>query len=673
MKKKSITIKAAVFILIIGIGIISTLCIIEMHRTETLKSQQNYMASRLIEMGAYEQGRILAIQNNQMKENDIAQELIVLAAGFQSDYMSGIRNAEEYLKAGADEIMQEAVLLYQDCLAELEKLPDAGETAYQEEKQKLDDRIFEELMALLFRTEEKIKAKVDNETLQVMLDIMSSQDMIDYGNLELLQKDNSALSTKVQASYNLRHGDYDSAFENAKSMYQKNKSFENETLVANITVMGGENLGSEGADSKVVKESIYAERAINFIETVTPITERKTAAYNLERAYLYFYAGREKKSREILNNVLAESADHDETVAVLLRDFIYVYKVMNGSVEDRRYQAYKQQDLDTSWARIQNALYLIEKDNSFYEFVLGIIDDVYNGLIIRNIDTSAYPQVQVTVNVAFDAEERLKKENFVVKDMDAVLGNYSVTSTEELENMDAVSVVLVVDRSSSMEGEPLEDTKKAVVSFVKNINSDIRTGLISFDDTAQIVAPLTDSNNAVLQGVRAIESGGGTSIWAGLRAAGDELMYGTGRKIIILLSDGEDGDTSKIDEVLGQLNQRNIYVYTIGFGGADTEYLSYIANSCKGKFIQAQSSDMLGAVYAEIGSYMANEYLITFEAVTETDNFSRLCSVSVDINNAVAEKKYHVGVSYDEIKAEENKKPSADYFREVGGSRIDAE
>ncbi len=67
----------------------------------------------------------------------------------------------------------------------------------------------------------------------------------------------------------------------------------------------------------------------------------------------------------------------------------------------------------------------------------------------------------------------------------------------------------------------------------------------------------------------------------GFQMAGDELMTETGRKIIILLSDGEDGDTSKIDGVLRQLHQSNIYVYTIGFGGADTEYLSYIANSCK--------------------------------------------------------------------------------------------
>jgi len=671
MKKNRVYLKAAAVVLIIGIGILTATCLIRVRSIEKLKEQQNYMASRLIEMGAYEQGRILAIQNNQMKENEIAQELIVLAAGFQADYASGIRNAEEFLKEKSDEILQESMQLYQKCLSEIKELPSDDELAYQEEKQKVNDRIFEGLMALLFRIENKIHTKVDNETLQIMLEIMASSDMVNYEALELLQKDDSLLSVKVQVSSNLQSGNYINAFENAKTLYEKDPSFENKALLANITAVNGKNL--ELGDDKNAEESTYAERAINFIETVTPLREQNVAAYNLERAYLYFYANKEEKAKDILRTMLTKSIDHDETIAVLLRDFLYEYKSMNGFVEEQQYQTYQKNDLDIRWERIRQALYLIEKDNSFYEFVLSVMDELYNGLIIRNIDASFYPEVHLTVNVAVETENNLKKEDFLLKDMDAELKDFTVTSVSELDDLDAVSVALVVDHSGSMEGEPLENTKKAVVSFIKNIRSDIRVGLVAFDDTAQVITPMTDSSSTVLQGVRAIESGGGTSIWSGLQMAGDELMTETGRKIIILLSDGEDGDTSKIDGVLRQLHQSNIYVYTIGFGGADTEYLSYIANSCKGKFIQAKSSDMLDAVYAEIGSYMVNEYLIIFNAVTELDDFSRICSVSLERSHLLAEKNYHVGVDYDEIKTEETKKPAADYFREFGGSRKNAE
>ena len=85
---------------------------------------------------------------------------------------------------------------------------------------------------------------------------------------------------------------------------------------------------------------------------------------------------------------------------------------MNGFVEEQQYQTYQKNDLDIRWERIQKALYLIEKDNSFYEFVLSVMDRLYNGLIIRNIDASFYPEVHLTVNVAAETENNLRKKIF---------------------------------------------------------------------------------------------------------------------------------------------------------------------------------------------------------------------------------------------------------------------
>ena len=143
--------------------------------------------------------------------------------------------------------------------------------------------------------------------------------------------------------------------------------------------------------------------------------------------------------------------------------------------------------------------------------------------------------------------------------------------------------------------------------------------------------------------------------------------------MIILLSDGEDGNAAMIDEVLDELVRKDIYVYTIGFGGADTEYLSYIARKCGGKFIQADSSSMLGEIYSSVGEYMTNDYVIEFNVVTEPEEFTRTIKILTDINDAFTEREYHVGVPYDEIKAEQDRTPLADYFQQVGGSLMEAE
>ncbi len=45
-------------------------------------------------------------------------------------------------------------------------------------------------------------------------------------------------------------------------------------------------------------------------------------------------------------------------------------------MEEQQYQTYQKNDLDIRWERIRQALYLIEKDNSFYEFVLSVMDEL---------------------------------------------------------------------------------------------------------------------------------------------------------------------------------------------------------------------------------------------------------------------------------------------------------
>ena len=54
MKKKRTAVKVAVLVFLIGIFVLLAIYFINVLNTETFKNQQNYMASRLMEMGAYE-------------------------------------------------------------------------------------------------------------------------------------------------------------------------------------------------------------------------------------------------------------------------------------------------------------------------------------------------------------------------------------------------------------------------------------------------------------------------------------------------------------------------------------------------------------------------------------------------------------------------------------------
>ena len=110
MKKKKITkvIIAVIAVVLVAAAAILITGFLRSRKTETMVQQQNYVASKLLELGDYEQGRILAAQSEQIKENDISRQLLVLAAGFQSDYETGIRYAEGYLSQKSDARLAEA-------------------------------------------------------------------------------------------------------------------------------------------------------------------------------------------------------------------------------------------------------------------------------------------------------------------------------------------------------------------------------------------------------------------------------------------------------------------------------------------------------------------------------------------------------------------------------------
>ena len=75
----------------------------------------------MLEMGEYEKGRILSAQTEQMKPNAVSERLLVLAAGFQSDYEVGIIYADQYFEKGEDKILSSARAAYREAQDAMEE------------------------------------------------------------------------------------------------------------------------------------------------------------------------------------------------------------------------------------------------------------------------------------------------------------------------------------------------------------------------------------------------------------------------------------------------------------------------------------------------------------------------------------------------------------------------
>jgi len=182
--------------------------------------------------------------------------------------------------------------------------------------------------------------------------------------------------------------------------------------------------------------------------------------------------------------------------------------------------------------------------------------DVTSGVLTRSVETwIAAPNGSVLVSLRLDGEELPK-------------------CTTQQRPLDAV---LVIDRSGSMDrNNAVGEAGRAAIAFAQALKeSNHRVGLVVFDDSAGILAPLTASLNDLRLAVDDLTAGGGTNIGAGLAVAGAMLAEsGTNSiPVIILLSDGGAGDVRDALDQAQELKAQGVHLVVIGLRGDDYDPL----------------------------------------------------------------------------------------------------
>lgn len=168
------------------------------------------------------------------------------------------------------------------------------------------------------------------------------------------------------------------------------------------------------------------------------------------------------------------------------------------------------------------------------------------------------------------------------------------------------SLVVVLDRSGSMDGEPLEGAKNAIASLVRRLAPQDCFGLVVFDGTADVVIPVRQMRDydviALETIIGRIESGGSTDLSAGYLLGMRELKRSlratkhTGATIL-LVSDGEANagitDPVQMRDMAAKASARHhITCSTLGYGaGYDEVLLEAMARGGNGTHVLALDVD----------------------------------------------------------------------------------
>lgn len=215
-----------------------------------------------------------------------------------------------------------------------------------------------------------------------------------------------------------------------------------------------------------------------------------------------------------------------------------------------------------------------------------------------------------------------------------------------------VHVVMLIDTSSSVTRE-LEDFKFAALNFITQLDPEDQICLIRFDDVVELVQDWTNNRNTLKRALNRLGTGMFTKFNDALYlAAKEQLSKVTGRKAIIVLTDGIDsgrgGTTS--DKAFRTLIEEEASVYVVSKtriqGQSDREklefyqrnsssgatnqlridglkmaltelesserFLTKIAEETGGRIFLPESFDDLGNAYQQVAEELRSQYAIFY-------------------------------------------------------------
>jgi uncharacterized membrane protein/uncharacterized protein YegL len=151
---------------------------------------------------------------------------------------------------------------------------------------------------------------------------------------------------------------------------------------------------------------------------------------------------------------------------------------------------------------------------------------------------------------------------------------------------EGTAVVLIIDKSSSMEGRKIELARLAAIGVVENLRPIDSVGVLIFDNSFQWAVPIRKAEDraAIKKLISGITPDGGTQIAPALteafqRVLPQQAIY----KHIVLLTDGisEEGDSMQLTK---EALANHVTISTVGLGqDVNRAFLEKVATNAEGK------------------------------------------------------------------------------------------
>ncbi|MCR9157082.1 MAG: VWA domain-containing protein [Rhodobacteraceae bacterium] len=214
-----------------------------------------------------------------------------------------------------------------------------------------------------------------------------------------------------------------------------------------------------------------------------------------------------------------------------------------------------------------------------------------------------FPEGGKMIDLKFSAEKNGLRAGYP-QTFNVLLRISSAESARPAEKRSALNIALVIDKSGSMAGDPLNQAKRAASMVLERLADYDRLSIIAYDQSVEVPVPsmpVRGSRLEIERAIHAIQPGGTTALFDGWNAGAQQLSRTKQKSDIsrvMLLSDGCANagltDVGEISQFCARMADSGVSTSTYGLGLNFNELLmAQMAEAGQGRPYYGQTADDL--------------------------------------------------------------------------------
>jgi Ca-activated chloride channel family protein len=178
-----------------------------------------------------------------------------------------------------------------------------------------------------------------------------------------------------------------------------------------------------------------------------------------------------------------------------------------------------------------------------------------------------------------------------------------------------LSVALGIDRSFSMQGRPLALAKTGARALAAALRPGDQLMVVAIGSETTVLAPLSADRATALAALEPLDAWGTTPLYDATIAAIEQIQAATGRRALILLSDGNDRySRASAADVVARARASDVLIYPVATGRARPPIFAELATVTGGRSVFLNEARELQSTLTAIARELRLQYLLGYSA-----------------------------------------------------------